>query len=111
MKIQLVVEDLRPIQVEYLNKNLLTSYVISPETVRVCAVFVLADGAERHMEMPVVQADIMLTRLHQVGESANIAEAALTPDALADVSAPLGVHPDGYDPAFADRLENGAYGK
>lgn len=86
------------------------------EVPRLCVEFELTpDLHQLHIEMDVAEFAALMIRLERIKNEkglAEIAQAALTPDALPDHLEQVRRDADpAYDPAFADRLENGAYGK
>lgn len=84
MRTQIKVADLSNEQFERLDHRLFTSYDIPAAAARVCVVFELAPGTERHVEMPVQEFATLMTELAMVGAVPATAEAMLSPDALPD---------------------------
>lgn len=65
MRTQINVQDLTPLQWEYLRKNLPVGYDMTPNMVRVCVEF--TGGPEPvHVEMPIRLFMTMLTRLQRI---------------------------------------------
>lgn len=92
MRTRAKIADLSLAQWDRVQTRLLTSYDIVPGTPTVCAVFELTpDFHERHAEMPVFEFAALLAELGQITERhtgevgpEEVAQAALTPDALPD---------------------------
>lgn len=82
MRTQIKVADLSNEQFERLDHRLFTSYEMPAAAARVCVVFELAPGTERHVEMPVHEFAVLMTELAMIGAVPATVEAMLSPDAL-----------------------------
>jgi hypothetical protein len=112
MRGQTTVTGLSMAQWDRLQVRARTSYDIQPGTATLCAVFELDDPStaaieERHVEMPIQEFATLMTELAALDRVAQLAEAALTPDALPDH---LEKARNDADPARATEHEEGSTG-
>lgn len=89
LRTQITVSDLTEDQFERIDQRLLTSYEIPAAGPRLCVVFELVAGIERHAEMPAQEFALLMTELAMVGAMPATAEALLTPDVLDDQTVPM----------------------